>query len=592
MEHDPYNPTSDLRRRRTVTFGPYVLDLDGPDLLVGGAPVAIRATPLRVLVALARRIGQTVAKDELMAEVWPGVTVSDASVATALREVRRALGDDGAQQRYVETLRNRGYRLTDSRAAAEPTRAPAPPQDAFASVGLHDTDIQNFELLTRLGARLFEDGHHEDARDAYRAAALAARRQGDDARFVAAALEFAGEIANLETSIELPERVAFLEQAIACDHAARPTERARLRARLAANIAVTRRDDAISLAREAYSIAHRAGDPETLGVVLWDVYWVVWSPDSLDEQFELASEMIDAAERAGDAYTAGLAYQLLATAHLGSGDRVAAETATARGFERAEGREHAGFGHWRESWGFSMALLDGRFADAERHAEAALASASRQGTPNASLIYGSMVALLRFDQGRGHELARLLGNFSGKRMLIRVAVALIKSQTMETDAARLEFETIMGELDGVARDWEWLPMVSLLAELCAELGDAERAGDLYGALRPYENLCVVLGIRTACRGSVAFYLGLLARSAGRNARAIGHFELAIRANARLRALPLLARAQLALAEALIDRGRAIDLQRAADLLNESGELVRGLGLSHTDGQRDRLRDRL
>ena len=46
-----------------------------------------------------------------MEAVWPGQIVSDASLATALKALRHAIGDTGEAQRLIETVKGRGIRL-------------------------------------------------------------------------------------------------------------------------------------------------------------------------------------------------------------------------------------------------------------------------------------------------------------------------------------------------------------------------------------------------------------------------------------------------------------------------------------------------
>ena len=85
---------------------------------------------MEVLAAMAARPGETVTKDEFMAEVWTGTIVTDDVLARCISELRKALGDKARSPRYVETIRKRGYRLIapveyDVDVAA-PTMAPAP----------------------------------------------------------------------------------------------------------------------------------------------------------------------------------------------------------------------------------------------------------------------------------------------------------------------------------------------------------------------------------------------------------------------------------------------------------------------------------
>jgi DNA-binding winged helix-turn-helix (wHTH) protein len=74
-----------------------------------GKPVLLRARPLHLLLYLLRHRNRLVPKQELFDHVWPGLTVSDAALASALADLRRALGDEGRSPRLVETHRGRGY---------------------------------------------------------------------------------------------------------------------------------------------------------------------------------------------------------------------------------------------------------------------------------------------------------------------------------------------------------------------------------------------------------------------------------------------------------------------------------------------------
>ena len=66
---------------------------------------------MEVLAAMAARPGETITKDEFMAEVWTGTVVTDDVLARCISELRKALGDKARNPKYVETLRKRGYAL-------------------------------------------------------------------------------------------------------------------------------------------------------------------------------------------------------------------------------------------------------------------------------------------------------------------------------------------------------------------------------------------------------------------------------------------------------------------------------------------------
>lgn len=77
-----------------------------------------------LLAYLVEHRGRVVPKEELLDQVWGDQFVSDAALTTRVKEVRRAIGDDGRRQRLVRNLRGRGYRFVGE--IAQPAgRAPA-----------------------------------------------------------------------------------------------------------------------------------------------------------------------------------------------------------------------------------------------------------------------------------------------------------------------------------------------------------------------------------------------------------------------------------------------------------------------------------
>jgi transcriptional activator of cad operon len=76
-----------------------------------GETVRVEARTLKLLLVLAKRPGETVSIDELLDEVWSGVVVSPDSVYQAVATLRRLLGDDPREPRYIATVPRLGYRL-------------------------------------------------------------------------------------------------------------------------------------------------------------------------------------------------------------------------------------------------------------------------------------------------------------------------------------------------------------------------------------------------------------------------------------------------------------------------------------------------
>lgn len=88
----------------------HLLDLSRHSLItLAGEPVEIRPQALDLLCQLALRPGEVVSKRELLAQVWPGVIVTDDSLVQAVSDARRAIGDDAHV--VIQTVPRRGYRL-------------------------------------------------------------------------------------------------------------------------------------------------------------------------------------------------------------------------------------------------------------------------------------------------------------------------------------------------------------------------------------------------------------------------------------------------------------------------------------------------
>ncbi len=76
-----------------------------------GVPVPLEPQAFDVLAYLVSHRDRVVAKEELMDTVWGGRFVSETAVTSRIKQVRRALGDDGHSQRMIRTLHGRGYRF-------------------------------------------------------------------------------------------------------------------------------------------------------------------------------------------------------------------------------------------------------------------------------------------------------------------------------------------------------------------------------------------------------------------------------------------------------------------------------------------------
>jgi DNA-binding winged helix-turn-helix (wHTH) protein len=92
-------------------FDDFTLDANERELRRGGAPVDINARYLDALTLLVRNQGRLVSKDRFLDEIWRGVPVTDEALTQCIRTLRRQLGDNVAQPRFIETVPKHGYRF-------------------------------------------------------------------------------------------------------------------------------------------------------------------------------------------------------------------------------------------------------------------------------------------------------------------------------------------------------------------------------------------------------------------------------------------------------------------------------------------------
>ena len=92
-------------------FGDYCLDGALRELRWQSTPIPVQPRVLALLFYLIEQRHRVVPKDELLDRVWPDAVVSEAALGRALALARKALGDTGAHQCMIQTLRGIGVRF-------------------------------------------------------------------------------------------------------------------------------------------------------------------------------------------------------------------------------------------------------------------------------------------------------------------------------------------------------------------------------------------------------------------------------------------------------------------------------------------------
>ncbi|MGH9218364.1 MAG: winged helix-turn-helix domain-containing protein, partial [Vicinamibacterales bacterium] len=119
----------------------FVLDLDSYRLERAGVPLSLEPKAFNLLVLMIQRPGHLFSKQEIFEALWRDTAVTDHALTRVVAQLRRVLGDEAREARYLETVPTRGYRwikhveegpapeaLGTSREAPSPpgTRAEAP----------------------------------------------------------------------------------------------------------------------------------------------------------------------------------------------------------------------------------------------------------------------------------------------------------------------------------------------------------------------------------------------------------------------------------------------------------------------------------
>ena len=438
-------------------------------------------------------------------------------------------------------------------------------------------DALHAELLCEVGSVEAKAGDFAAARKTSMQAAGIARRLDRAETFARAVVTAGRGISN--SGVTDGELVQLLKEAL--DRLGGKDRRlqAQALARLGVELYWSERDTAVRLCRQAVDMARSLGDPHTQIVALWGSHITQRNPDSLERRLAEGREAVALAEQAGERDFA-LEARFFHIADLVEAGDFEGFDAGVREYLEAEAKLRDRFQRGLLLRGM-RALMEGRLHEAETLAEQAFAAGQLSGRPLALNSFLIQQGMTLWELGRFGEFEMPLKDFVAKNPLIvfaRCALQLSFLQLGRPEDARAEFDIVAEDgFRRVARDWNWLPSMFVLAEVCAELGDAARAETLYALLAPFASRNAVLGY-VYTFGSVSLALGKLAAVLGRYDAAERHLESALAANRKIRTIVWTAHAQCELANALLLRGNAADVERAQQLIAAAREAGDRLGL--------------
>lgn len=520
-----------------------------------GQEVPIAPKPLAVLVHLLRHHDRFVDRAELLAEVWRDVAVSDAAIASVLRDLRRALGETASDARILRTARGRGLsisvpvevigtgRATDAwdetRESLERALHVLETVDRQRGLARDPGERARADLRIALARVQWAGGATLEAREIFLEAATLGRSLGDASIFAQAALGYAGRT-DVPTHLAA-EALALLEEALALVPAEDLALASEIRSRLATELAIgTEVDRADALSGEGLALAERSRDPGAIAYALTARHFVLQRTGAaLEDRLALSVSAQSWVEGRATSDVYALALQQEYIDRLEAGERERMDDVLAR-YEEAAASLGQPFFEWMFAvFSSARTLIDGRLDEAESQAVAARTLGERAGSPNADLAFAAQLLVIRRDQGRLAELLPLLEGlaeaFAG-RGVVRAARTACVAEAGDDEATRKALaEATPGGVAAVPRDHDWLTTMALLTPVVARVGSDRERGSMRALLAPFGDRLFVAAHGVACSGAVSHGLGLLDRSLGREAEAEANFRRALARHERLRA---------------------------------------------------------
>jgi DNA-binding SARP family transcriptional activator len=448
---------------------------------------------------------------------------------------------------------------------------------------LVEDESMRCDLLIALGDAHGRAGDTPASKAAFMQAADLAERAGLAERLASAAIGYGGRFAWARSMAD-PAMVPLLERALA----AVGEKDSGLRVRVLARLATAARDEPlrqrrIALGEEALRIARRSGDPATLAAAIEGCWIAIEGPEEhlRGDGIAVGDELISLGEQIGDKEKVFAGHDHRLHALWALSDRAAVDVhVEALGQLADELRQPSQY--WDVGTTQAMvALIEGRFDDAEQLIADTFAIGQRAEQWSAAVSHRLALFTLRRAQGRLAEIEELIRRsvleFPSLPRFPSALAHLYAELGRERDARATLHMLLERDLAQEHRDAEWLFTVSMLAKPCAVLGERAAAERLHSLLLPYERLYAHAPVESVF-GAVAGSLGVLATTIGDYEAAERHFAVAIEIEDAMRAPPWRAHAQHDLATMLLARGDPGSTKRALRLLEEARTTYSELGM--------------
>jgi DNA-binding winged helix-turn-helix (wHTH) protein len=143
--------------RSRYRFDEFVVSPSRRVVLRSGREVRLIPRYFDLLVLLLERRNEAVHRRDILDVVWSDVVVSDGAVSQAIRTLRRALGDDPREPRYVRTLQRHGYRFVHPEVLEEADDGPLRREGVPPEPQVSDSTAAGDPFEAALGSLLRSD---------------------------------------------------------------------------------------------------------------------------------------------------------------------------------------------------------------------------------------------------------------------------------------------------------------------------------------------------------------------------------------------------------------------------------------------------
>ena len=425
----------------------------------------------------------------------------------------------------------------------------------------------------RAGEFIARDRRHLEA-------AVLARGLDRTDLFARAALGFGGRLPAAPP--RNPEARRLLDEAL--DRLPQSDSRARalILARLAHMLhADAPHDERRAISDEAEAMARRLEAPVVVASVLVSRVLALDGPDDVDDHLDIGAEVIRIGEQTGDSdlVLQGARARIHPLFVVGAHD--AARDLAERFTELAGTVRHPDHLRLATMWQIMWAALEGDFDEADRMADALRRRLEVAGHSQVGAIHMMQSFVVRWFRGRLAEVeatidAQLAHQPASLTWWALGAWAAAGAGDVDGALSRLG-DRPTADLVAADAGYQWQIAVVGTAIAASTIADTRWSGVAYDLLAPYSGRNLVFG-HVAYLGAVDHHLGTLAQVLGRPDEAARHLEAALERHRTIAARPWVSMSGAWLANALADRDRPGDAERAATLLAEAADQAGALGV--------------